>query len=157
MYRYSSFLVVGLFLLLSSCEFLQSKKDFIQKKWQIEHAEIPGGEIAANFLKDLVPGASLLDKIGAFDIAKDFVLKEAQDKLLKANFDFQKDGTLKFSVAEHSIDAAKWRYESNKNQLILVVKGVELPLSIEKIEKEQMLLVYEFKGQRMRLQFKPML
>jgi hypothetical protein len=155
MQKYS---VLALFLfLMSSCELLQGKKGLIQKKWQVENAEIPGGEIAGSFLKELIPGASLLDKVGAFDIAKDFVLKEAQDKLLKANFDFQKDGTLKFSIVGQSVDAAKWRYEGDKNQLILNIKDVDLPLNIEKIEKEQMILIYEFKGQKMKLQFKPML
>jgi len=149
-------LFVLVVLLCSSCELLQGKKGMIQKKWQVESADIPGGEIAGSFLKELIPGASILDKLGAFDLAKDFVLKEAQDRLLKANFDFQKDGTLKFSVADHSVDAAKWRYEGDKNQLILNIKDVDLPLAIEKIEKEQMILVYEMKGQRMKLQFKPM-
>lgn len=139
----------------SSCEFLQSKKNLIQGKWQVSEVDIPGSEIAAEFLKNLVPGASILEKTGILDLASKFLLKEAQEKILKSSFHFQENGKLNFSVVSQRVDAATWRYESTKEQIILENNGVEIPLQIELISKEKMILVYMFKDKKMKLTFTP--
>lgn len=142
-------------LLINSCELLQGKKHLIQGKWQIADANIPGGEVAGEFLKSLVPGASILDKTGILDLAANFLLKETQEKILKSSFHFQPDGKLSFSMASQKVEAAKWRYESSKEQIIIENSGVEIPLQIEQLSKEKMILVFVFKEQKMKLTFTP--
>jgi hypothetical protein len=141
--------------LLNACELLQTKKGLLQRKWQVEKAEIPGVEVAGSFLKSLIPGASFLEKFGVFDIAKDFLLKEAQERIVKASFDFGKDAKLEFLAVGQGVQAGQWRYEKEKEQIILTIKGIEIPLSIEKLDKEQLIIFYEAHGQRLKLYLKP--
>lgn len=96
---------------------MQGKKRFIEGKWQVVELDTPGGEIAGEFLKSLVPGVSILEKTGFLKLATNFFLKEAQEKILKLSFDFQADGNLNFSVASKKIDAAKGVMRVPKSKL----------------------------------------
>ncbi|GAB4487940.1 MAG: hypothetical protein OHK0045_09070 [Raineya sp.] len=149
------FLPIIFLFFVVSCEWLQGKKRLIEGKWQVVEVDVPGGEIAGEFLKSLVPGASILEKKGVLDFATNLLLKEAQEKILKLSFDFQADGKLNFSVASKKIDAAKWRYESAKEQIVLENSGVEIPLQIQEISKEKMVLTFMFKNQKMTLTLSP--
>ena len=110
-----------------------------------------GGKIVGEFLKSFVPGANFLDKTGLLDIATSFLLKESQEKILKPSFHFQPDGKLSFSVAsQKKVEAATWLYDSAKEQIVIKNNGVEIPLTIEELSKEKMILIFVFKEQKMK-------
>ena len=140
---------------IGSCELLPNKKSLIAGQWQVSEVNVPGGEIAAEFLKSLVPGASILSKTGILDLATNFLLKEAQEKILKSSFHFQTDGKLDFSIASQKVEAATWRYERAKEQIILENNGIEIPLQIEFLSKEKMELAFVYKEQKMKLTLVP--
>ena len=152
MKKNSLYLVICLILvafLSQSCDMILGNKRHLIGKWKVDKLDIPHGEAAVDFAKELIPGVKMAEKIMP-DFMKEKIIQEIKDKLLNTNIRFDENGKLDFQLNNISLGDNQWTFDEKSKTITFNIKEINIPVVVEEINKQKMIFSYIYKEEKLR-------